>query len=335
MLRTVVSKSVINPCRIILNSTRNSQNQNLRFVRWRSHLPFNTAILFVPQQEAWVVERMGKYHRILDPGVNFLIPVIDSVKYVQSLKEITIDIPKQAAITLDNVNLNIDGVSEIGKISLDYVFRERESLNVEIVRAINKASEAWGITCLRYEIRDMKLPQRIQDAMQMQVEAERQKRATILESEGVREAEINVAEGKRKATILASEAQKLEQINVAEGKAEALLILSNALSHKQGLNAASLSTAVNYIDAFEKLASKNNTMILPANVADISGVVGSALSIYKNLSNAIDRNATLLTQSDAEETEEPTVEGVRRQVEASSKEISSDPQPILKPEDKY
>ncbi|KAL7644620.1 UNVERIFIED_CONTAM: hypothetical protein RMT77_004160 [Armadillidium vulgare] len=366
MLRTVVSKSVINPCRTILNSTRNSQNQNLRFVRWRSHLPFNTAILFVPQQEAWVVERMGKYHRILDPGVNFLIPVIDSVKYVQSLKEITIDIPKQAAITLDNVNLNIDGVlylriiepykasygvedpefaitqlaqttmrSEIGKISLDYVFRERESLNVEIVRAINKASEAWGITCLRYEIRDMKLPQRIQDAMQMQVEAERQKRATILESEGVREAEINVAEGKRKATILASEAQKLEQINVAEGKAEALLILSNALSHKQGLNAASLSTAVNYIDAFEKLASKNNTMILPANVADISGVVGSALSIYKNLSNAIDRNATLLTQSDAEETEEPTVEGVRRQVEASSKEISSDPQPILKPEDKY
>ncbi|KAB7506942.1 Stomatin-like protein 2, mitochondrial [Armadillidium nasatum] len=285
MLRTVVSKSVINPCRIILNSTRNSQNQNLRFVRWRSHLPFNTAILFVPQQEAWVVERMGKYHRILDPGVNFLIPVIDSVKYVQSLKEITIDIPKQAAITSDNVNLNIDGVlylriidpyrasygvedpefaitqlaqttmrSEIGKISLDYVFRERESLNVEIVRAINKASEAWGITCLRYEI---------------------------------------------------------------------------------SLNAASLSTAVNYIDAFEKLASKNNTMILPANVADISGVVGSALSIYKNLSNAIDRNATLLTQSGNEETEEPTVEGVRRQVEASSKEISSDPQPILKPEDKF
>ncbi|MCL4121450.1 UNVERIFIED_CONTAM: hypothetical protein GTU68_011700 [Idotea baltica] len=313
------SRSVLHSYRYLLNA---KAPENLRLVRWASHLPFNTVILFVPQQEAWVVERMGKYDRILDPGVNFLLPIIDKVRYVQSLKEITIDIPKQAAITSDNVNLNIDGVlylrvidpynasygvedpefaitqlaqttmrSEIGKISLDYVFRERESLNVEIVKAINKASEAWGITCLRYEIRDMKLPQRIQDAMQMQVEAERQKRATILESEGIREAEINVAEGKRKSQILASEAEKLEQINVAEGKAEALQILSEALSHKQGLNAASFATAQNYIHAFEHLANKNNTMILPSNVADISGFVGSAVSIYNNLSKSFSANS--------------------------------------------
>ena len=124
--------------------------------------------------------------------------------------------------------------SEIGKIDMDVVFKERESLNVEIVQAINKAAEAWGIQCLRYEIRDIKLPHRVQEAMQMQVEAERRKRATILESEGVREAEINVAEGKKQARILASVAEKTEEINVATGKAEGLRIICEALSHNQG-----------------------------------------------------------------------------------------------------
>ncbi|KAA0183327.1 hypothetical protein HAZT_HAZT004584 [Hyalella azteca] len=264
--------------------------------------------------QAWVVERMGKFHSILEPGINFLIPILDRVKYVQGLKEIAIDIPQQAAITADNVTLNIDGVlylrildpykasygvedaefaitqvaqttmrSEIGKISLDNVFRERESLNVAIVHAINKAAEAWGIACLRYEIRDIKLPSRVQEAMQMQVEAERKKRATVLESEGIREAEINVAEGRRQARILASEAEKLEQINVATGKAESLRILSEALAHKQGLNAASLSTAQSYINAFGELARTNNTIILPANVGDVTNVVTSALAVYKNL----------------------------------------------------
>lgn len=239
--------------------------------------------MFVPQQEAWVVERMGKFNRILEPGLNILLPIIDRVKYVQSLKEIAIDVPKQSAITVDNVTLSIDGVlylriqdpylckflnagrdihrytisicfsfslaasygvedpefaitqlaqttmrSELGKMSLDKVFRERESLNVSIVDSINKAALAWGITCLRYEIRDIKvstlptkillkkewqsihvrfafqLPTRVHEAMQMQVEAERRKRAAILESEGVREADINVAEGKKQSRILAS-----------------------------------------------------------------------------------------------------------------------------------
>lgn len=251
-------------------------------------------MLFVPQQEAWVVERMGKFNRILNPGLNFLIPIIDKIKYVQSLKEIAIDVPKQSAITLgmilfkicfkvvtwfrffsDNVTLSIDGVlylrivdpykasygvedpefaitqlaqttmrSELGKIHLDSVFRERENLNISIVLVINKASEAWGITCLRYEIRDIKLPSRVQDAMQMQVEAERKKRAAILESEGIREADINVAEGKKRAKILASEADQQEQINQAQGEAQGLLSRAQARAKSLELLSTALENKV-------------------------------------------------------------------------------------------
>ncbi|XP_014275153.1 stomatin-like protein stl-1 isoform X1 [Halyomorpha halys] len=300
--------------------------RKLGYVRHRSTTPINTVLMFVPQQEAWVVERMGKFHRILDPGLNVLLPIVDSVKYVQSLKEMAIDIPKQSAITADNVTLNIDGVlylrildaylasygvedpefaitqlaqttmrSELGKITLDNVFRERESLNVNIVASINKASEAWGITCLRYEIRDIKLPQRVQEAMQMQVEAERKKRAAILESEGVREADINVAEGQRASIILASEAEKQQQINKANGEAEALLVLAearakgldivaNALHSKNGRNAASLHLAEQYIDSFGKLAKTNNTMILSNEVNNVPSLIGQALAIYNNVS---------------------------------------------------
>ncbi|CAG9862298.1 unnamed protein product [Phyllotreta striolata] len=299
-------------------------------IRHKSYTPVNTVVMFVPQQEAWVVERMGKFHRILEPGLNVLIPIVDRVKYVQSLKEIAVDIPKQSAITSDNVTLNIDGVlylriidpylasygvedpefaitqlaqttmrSELGKISLDKVFRERENLNVSIVDSINKASEAWGMTCLRYEIRDIKLPPRVQEAMQMQVEAERKKRAAILESEGVREADINVAEGKRKARILASEAERQEQINKAAGEAAAILavaearsgglkLVAEALKKDLGPNAASLSIAEQYVNAFNKLARTNNTLILPANTGDVSGLVAQAMSIYPSLINSQD-----------------------------------------------
>uniref|UniRef100_A0A8C5S0P2 Stomatin-like protein 2, mitochondrial n=1 Tax=Laticauda laticaudata TaxID=8630 RepID=A0A8C5S0P2_LATLA len=208
----------------------------------------NTVVLFVPQQEAWVVERMGRFHRILEPGLNFLIPLLDRIRYVQSLKEIVINVPEQSAITHDNVTLQIDGVlylrimdpykasygvedpeyavtqlaqttmrSELGKLSLDKVFRERESLNASIVYAINQASDYWGIRCLRYEIKDIHVPPRVKESMQMQVEAERRKRATVLESEGIRESAINVAEGKKQAQILASEAEKTERINQASG----------------------------------------------------------------------------------------------------------------------
>lgn len=231
--------------RLLTTAIRHNLVKN---VRYRHARPMNTIIVFVPQQEAWIVERMGRFNKILDPGLNFLVPVVDRISYVQSLKEIAIDIPQQSAVTADNVTLGLDGVlylrvvdpyrasygvedpefaitqlaqttmrSELGKISLDSVFKERESLNISIVEAINHASNSWGITCLRYEIRDIKLPSRVQEAMQMQVEAERKKRAVVLESEGSRESAINVAEGKRKARILSSEAEKIEQINIAEG----------------------------------------------------------------------------------------------------------------------
>ncbi|GJQ80238.1 hypothetical protein Trydic_g23811 [Trypoxylus dichotomus] len=325
------------PLKQISNLPKVTPQSRYVTVRHRSSTPINTVIMFVPQQEAWVVERMGKFHRILDPGLNILIPVIDKVKYVQSLKEIAIDVPKQSAITSDNVTLNIDGVlylriidpylasygvedpefaitqlaqttmrSELGKIALDKVFRERENLNVCIVDSINKASEAWGITCLRYEIRDIKLPSRVQEAMQMQVEAERKKRAAILESEGVREADINVAEGKRQARILASEAEKQEHINKAAGEAAAMLAIADAratglklvagsLGTKMGANAASLSIAEQYVHAFNKLAKNNNTLILPANAGDVSNMVAQAMSIYNKLTHS---NTTFNYQND-------------------------------------
>ena len=302
-------------------------NHASRQVRHRSGgLPMNTVILFVPQQEAWIVERFGKYQRVLQPGLNFLLPIIDSVKYVQSLKELAVDIPQQAAITADNVTLQLDGVlylrvidphkasygvedaeyaitqlaqttmrSELGKIALDTVFRERELLNISIVEIINKAAEAWGLTCLRYEIRDIKLPERVQIAMQMQVEAERKKRAAVLESEGIREAEINVAEGRKKAKILNSEAFKAEQINNAEGEAEAILakaraksnaltMLAEAITTENGVNAVSYNIAEQYVVAFGNLAQEGNTILLPANTGDVGSMVTQAMAIYNNLS---------------------------------------------------
>lgn len=293
--------------------------------RWASSLPMNTVVLFVPQQEAWVVERMGRFHRILEPGLNFLIPLLDRIRYVQSLKEIVIDVPEQSAVSLDNVTLQIDGVlylrimdpfkasygvedpeyavtqlaqttmrSELGKLTLDKVFRERESLNHNIVQSINQASDEWGIRCLRYEIKDIHVPPRVKESMQMQVEAERKKRATVLESEGHRESAINVAEGCKQAQILASEGQKAEQINKAAGEANAVLakaeakakairLLAEALTEQNGNAAASLSVAEQYVAAFSNLAKETNTVLLPSNTGDITGMVTQAMTIYGTL----------------------------------------------------
>ncbi|KAK6463575.1 stomatin family protein [Scheffersomyces coipomensis] len=226
----------------------------------REQLPTNTIIRFVPQQTAWIVERMGKFHRILPPGLTFLIPFLDKVSYVQSLKESAIEIPSQNAITSDNVSLELDGIlyikvidaykasygvedfkfaisqlaqttmrSEIGSMTLDSVLKERQSLNININQVINEAArDNWGVECLRYEIRDIHPPQNVLDAMHRQVSAERSKRAEILESEGTRQSKINISEGEKQSVILNSEGQRQDQINRANAEAQAILLKSEA-----------------------------------------------------------------------------------------------------------
>jgi len=273
----------------------------------RRSLPHNTIIKFVPQQEAWIIERFGKYNATLKPGLNILLPIIDEIKYVQSLKEIASEVPQQSAITKDNVTLHLDGVlyfrvedpykasygvedpqfaitqlaqttmrSELGKIALDDVFKERDTLNNNIVEAINSAALVWGIKCLRYEIRDIQLPAKVRESMQMQVEAERKKRAAVLESEGERESQINRATGEANA-ILAK----------ANARAEAIDRISTALNQQSGNQAASLSVAEQYIQAFGNLAKKSNTVILPANTGDVTSMVAQALAVYGSISKQV------------------------------------------------
>ncbi|KAF9176836.1 hypothetical protein BGZ51_009585 [Haplosporangium sp. Z 767] len=294
--------------------------------RPRKPLPSNTIIKFVPQQEAWIVERMGRFHRALEPGLQILMPFLDRVKYVQSLKEFAIEITPQSAITQDNVTLSLDGVlylrvvdpyrasygvedvefavaqlaqttmrAEIGMMTLDRTLAERAFLNANIVEAINTAAADWGIQCLRYEIRDIHPPERVVESMHQQVSAERTKRAQILDSEGSRQAAINVAEGHKQSTILQSEADKAEQINKATGEAEAILLRAqaNAESIRQiadaitntpgGHYAVSLTVADKYVDAFAQLAKETNTLILPATANDAAGMVAQALTVFDSI----------------------------------------------------
>ncbi|XP_055149812.1 stomatin-like protein 2, mitochondrial isoform X2 [Symphalangus syndactylus] len=251
--------------------------------RSSSGLPRNTVVLFVPQQEAWVVERMGRFHRILEPGLNILIPVLDRIRYVQSLKEIVINVPEQSAVTLDNVTLQIDGV-----LYLRIMDPYKASYGVEDPEyAVTQLAQ----TTMRSELGKLSLDK------VFRVEAERRKRATVLESEGTRESAINVAEGKKQAQILASEAEKAEQINQAAGeasavlakakaKAEAIRILAAALTQHNGDAAASLTVAEQYVSAFSKLAKDSNTILLPSNPGDVTSMVAQAMGVYGALTKA-------------------------------------------------
>ncbi|EEH08018.1 stomatin family protein [Histoplasma capsulatum G186AR] len=237
----------------------NAQQGPTSYFSHRQSLPMNTVVRFVPQQTAWIVERMGKFNRILEPGLAILVPFLDRIAYVKSLKEAAIEIPSQNAITADNVTLELDGVlytrvfdaykasygvedaeyaisqlaqttmrSEIGQLTLDHVLKERATLNTNITQAINEAAQDWGVVCLRYEIRDIHAPEGVVAAMHRQVTAERSKRAEILESEGQRQSAINIAEGRKQSVILASEALRSEQINMATGEAEAIMLKAAA-----------------------------------------------------------------------------------------------------------
>ena len=286
------------------------------------------SINVIPQQTAWVIERLGKFHKVLNPGLNFIIPFIDKVAYKHSLKEIPLDTPSQVCITRDNTQLSVDGIlyfqvtdpklasygtsnyiiavtqlaqttlrSVIGKMVLDETFEERDLINNQVVSAIDEAVLNWGVKVLRYEIKDLTPPAVILQAMQRQITAEREKRAVISESEGKKQEQINLATGAREAAIAKSEGEKQSEINVAEGKAQATIAIANATAQaisliakgcgEQGGNTAiNLKVAEQYIDAFSNLAKTNNTLIVPSNLSDVSGMVGSVMKIVQSTKTA-------------------------------------------------
>ncbi len=275
----------------------------------------------VPQQHAWVVERLGKYHGTLTPGLNILIPFIDRVAYRHSLKEIPLDVPSQVCITKDNTQLTVDGIlyfqvtdpmrasygasnyiiaitqlaqttlrSVIGKMELDRTFEERTSINVAVVQALDEAALNWGVKVLRYEIKDLTPPAAILHSMQAQITAEREKRALIAASEGRRQEQINIATGEREAFIARSEGEKQAEINnaqgqaaaivaVAEANADAIRKVAQAIREPGGEQAVQLKVAEKAVEAYSQLAQKNNTMIVPGNMSEVSGLIATAMAI--------------------------------------------------------
>ncbi len=281
-----------------------------------------TAVV-VPQRNEYVVERLGKYRTTLEAGFHILIPFLDRIAYKRNLKEEPIDIPAQTCITADNVTMEVDGIlylqvmnarqsaygienyhfataqlaqtslrSAIGKISLDKTFEARETLNQQVVEALDEAAQNWGIKVLRYEIKDIQPPRSVLEAMEKQMRAEREKRAEIAKSEGERQSVINRAEGDRSEAIALSEGEKMKRINEAEGRAQEILKVAEAtaeglrkvgeaLKAPGGHEAANLDVAKKYLDQFGKLAKENNTMILPGNLTDVSSMVATAMATLK------------------------------------------------------
>jgi regulator of protease activity HflC (stomatin/prohibitin superfamily) len=280
-------------------------------------------IQVVPQQHAWVVERLGKYHATLAPGLNIVVPFIDRIAYKHSLKEIPLDVPPQVCITKDNTQLQVDGIlyfqitdpmrasygssnfvmamtqlaqttlrSVIGRMELDTTFEERDHINTSVVNAIDDSAANWGVKVLRYEIKDLTPPTEILHAMQAQITAERQKRALIAASEGRKQEQINIATGEREAAIARSEGEMQASINRAGGQAKATIMLAeaNAEALRQiaaailspgGAEAVNLKVAEQYVGAFGNLAKTNNSIIVPANLGEMSGLIASAMQIVK------------------------------------------------------
>jgi regulator of protease activity HflC (stomatin/prohibitin superfamily) len=278
----------------------------------------------VPQQNAWVVERLGKYHATLGPGLNIVLPFIDRIAYKHSLKEIALDVPMQVCITKDNTQLEVDGIlyfqvtdpmrasygatnyvyaisqlaqttlrSVIGKMELDKTFEERELINHSIVNAVDESAANWGVKVLRYEIKDLTPPKEILHAMQSQITAEREKRALIAASEGRKQEQINIATGEREASIAKSEGEKQAAINRAQGQAAAILSIAEAsaeairktaaaIREPGGEDAVNLKVAEQYVGAFSQLAKTNNSIIIPANLSDIGGLIASAMHVVKS-----------------------------------------------------
>lgn len=301
---------------------------------------------FVPQNRAYVVERFGKYYNTFTAGINFLIPFIDKVAYDQTLKEMAIDVPSQSAITKDNIALEVDGIlyakvinpykasygiddfsfavaqlaqttmrSEIGKLELDKTFEERANLNVAIVSSINEAASPWGIQVLRYEIKDIKPPKTVLEAMERQMKAEREKRAAILESEGMRDSAINKAEGEKRAKVMAAEADRAQEIlraegeaiaiaTVAEARAKALTIVGQAAASLEGQKAVQFDLATRAIHAKEAIARKSSVVLMDAHNTSAANTVAEAMAMLA----AINQSG-VFTQTPDQQTDHPRTKG--------------------------
>jgi regulator of protease activity HflC (stomatin/prohibitin superfamily) len=281
------------------------------------------SIKVVPQQNAWVVERLGKYHATLTPGLNFLVPFVDRLAYRHSLKEIPLDVPSQVCITRDNTQLTVDGIlyfqvtdpmrasygssnyivaitqlaqttlrSVIGRMELDRTFEERDQINAGVVASLDEAALNWGVKVLRYEIKDLTPPAEILRSMQAQITAEREKRALIAASEGRRQEQINIATGEREASIARSEGEKQAEINKALGEAAAITAVADAtadairkiaasIEEPGGAQAVQLKVAEKAIDAYGQLAKTTNTMIVPGNMTEVSGLIATAMAVMQ------------------------------------------------------
>ena len=285
-------------------------------------LVFKTAVV-VPQQSAFVVESVGKYSRTLQAGFHILTPFFERIAYRHNLKEQALDVAEQVCITRDNVQVAVDAVlylqvldphlasygitnynfaigqlaqttlrSEIGKIELDRTFEARGTINANVVSELDKASVAWGVKVMRYEIKNITPPKDVLSAMEKQMRAEREKRAVVLTSEGERDAKVNQAEGDKQRVIKASEASKQQQINEAEGQAAAILavatataeglrLVGSALSDRGGAEAMQLRIGEEYVRQFGKMAKESTTLVIPGNLSDLASVVTMATSILR------------------------------------------------------
>lgn len=300
----------------------------LAFVVFIVVLLLKTATV-VPQQSACVVESLGRYSRTLQAGFHIVVPFWERVAYRHNLKEQALDIPEQVCITKDNVQVGVDGVlylqvldarmasygitnyqfaiiqlaqttlrSEIGKIDLDRTFEERATINAHVVSELDKASAAWGVKVLRYEIKNINPPADVLHAMEKQMRAEREKRAIVLTSEGERDAKINQAEGEKQRVIKESEAARQQKINEAAGQAEAILAVATAtaeglrqvaiaLNAPGGPEAMQLRIAEEYVKQFGTLATEaNSTLVVPANLSDVASMIAMATNVFKSQSGA-------------------------------------------------